>query len=207
VLINPHRNQNQIVYLYYPYAQRKLIKKRTTLNTIMTNPSQICASTRSSTEPSDASASAGTSAPEEAVVVNGSLRSCSSCRSTAISYECGSLVYFAALLDTIDADPLPPQDGGADDSDDSSAAGAISATILHDIQGRLVEKHLRNGTIRPKNLYVSTEAEAPRRRHADPRQGSRRPRRANIAAAAEGARSNNRSAKYTYNRAILSFTH
>lgn len=162
--------------------------------------SEIFASTRSSTEPRNASAS--TSAPEEAVVVDGYLRSCSSRRSTAISFECGSLVYFAALLDTIDADPLPPQDGGADDADESAAAGAMSATILHDIQGRLVEKHLRNGTIRPKNLYVVTEAEAPRRRHVAPRQGSRRPRRAND----EGARSNNRSAKHTCNRTILSFT-
>ena len=162
----------------------------------MSNPHQIFASTsstRSSTAPSDASASA--SAPEETVVVNDSLRSCSSRRPTAVSYECSSLTYFAALLDTIDSDPLPPQDGGADDS---AAAGA---TVLHDIQVRLVEKHLRNGTIRPKTLRISTEAEASQRRHVAPRQGRRRPR-----GAGEEARSNNRGAKYTYSRTILSFT-
>ena len=173
----------------------------------MSNPSlssQISASARSSIEPGDASTSAGASAPEEAVVVDGSLRSCSSRRPTAISYECSSLTYFAALLDTIDADPLPLQDGGADDAGDSVAAGA---TVLHDIQGRLVEKHLRNGTIRTKTLRISTEAEAPRRRHVALRQGRRRPSRAKAnTAAAEGARSNNRGAKYTHNRTILSFT-
>ena len=105
------------------------------------------------------------SAPEEAVVVDGSLRSCSSRRPTAISYECSSLTYFAALLDTID-------------SDSSSLRLDSGATVLHDIQGRLVEKQLRNGTIRPKTLYVPIEAETSRRRHVAPRRGRRRPSRA-----------------------------
>ena len=134
----------------------------------MSNPSlssQISASARSSIEPGDASTSAGASAPEEAVVVDGSLRSCSSRRPTAISYECSSLTYFAALLDTID-------------SDSSSLRLDSGATVLHDIQGRLVEKQLRNGTIRPKTLYVPIEAETSRRRHVAPRRGRRRPSRA-----------------------------
>ena len=78
-------------------------------------------------------------------------------RTTAISYECGSDVYLAALLEAIDH---PAADGGIDGEEGSrnnnDAAAALGATVLHTIQDRFVEKHVRNGTLTPKTIRVAS---------------------------------------------------
>ena len=74
-------------------------------------------------------------------------------RTTAISYECGSDVYLAALLEAIDH---PAADGGIDGRNNDDAAAALGATVLHTIQDRFVEKHVRNGTLTPKTIRVAS---------------------------------------------------
>ena len=79
-------------------------------------------------------------------------------RSTAISYECGSLTYFAALLEEMNDDGDDEDDEennhNVDNTEDNRRIPAHEGQVLQDIQGRLIEKHVRNGTIRPKTISI-----------------------------------------------------
>ena len=104
-------------------------------------------------------------------------------RPTAIPYECGSDVYLAALLEAIEAGEDHPEavqahragDGGGDESTSSTNSSAAlaneSATVLRNIQRRLVERHVQNGTLTPKTIPRTTTAIRMTRR------GGRRPPR------------------------------
>ena len=75
-------------------------------------------------------------------------------RSTAISYECGSLTYFAALLEEMNNDDDEENNHNVDNTEDNRRIPAHEGQVLRDIQGRLIEKHVRNGTIRPKTISI-----------------------------------------------------
>lgn len=87
-------------------------------------------------------------------------------RPTAISYECGSLTYFAALLEEMnggeddDGDDDDDQDGENNHNIDNvgnthrTPAADDGSRFLQKIQDRLIEKHVRNGTIRPRTIRI-----------------------------------------------------
>jgi len=69
-------------------------------------------------------------------------------RSTAVSYECSSDLFLSALLEAIESTEDP--DPHADDNEHDDSSDDVGVTILRDIQDRLVEKHLHNGTLRER---------------------------------------------------------
>ena len=111
-------------------------------------------------------------------------------RPTAVSYECGSGVYLAALLEAIEAGEDHPQavqahragDGGGDESTSSTNSSAAlaneGATVLRNIQHRLVERHVQNGTLTPKTVPVPVARMTTATRRT--RRGGRRPRPHNL---------------------------
>ena len=79
---------------------------------------------------------------------------------TAISYECGSLTYFAALLEEMNGGEDDEQDGENNHNVDNTGnnhripAADDGSRLLQKIQDRLIEKHVRNGTIRPRTIRI-----------------------------------------------------
>ena len=84
---------------------------------------------------------------------------------TAISYECGSLTYFAALLEEMNDDGGEDDDNNEQDGENNHnvdntgnnhriPAADDGSRLLQKIQDRLIEKHVRNGTIRPRTIRI-----------------------------------------------------
>ena len=96
------------------------------------NPSPSTASTSSSHPPRGSSFSPSMMVGD---IVGGRLNDETSAprHPTAVSYECGHLTYFAALLEDMNGD-------GGEDVD--------SINIFQRVQDRLVAKHLHNGTLK-----------------------------------------------------------
>ena len=96
-------------------------------------------------------------------------------RSTAISYECSSLKYFAALLEDMNNNDDVEEEvfekdnstGNADNIDnmDSNDGSNVrqhhrgNTGLLESIQGQLLEKHVQNGTLRPRTIGHQGTAE------------------------------------------------
>ena len=63
--------------------------------------------------------------------------------------------YFAALLEQMNDDGDDDENNhNVDNTEDNRRMPAHEGQVLQDIQGRLREKHVRNGTIRPKTISI-----------------------------------------------------